>query len=774
MEIVKLFRQSWVNTMKKKLKALLAILFFSLASLNATYPKVALVLSGGGAKGFAQIAVVEKIRELGIPIDFICGTSMGGLIGGYYALGYSSSDIKEMITEKPLLDYLIYNPTTTSYAPSLFKDPDGLKLSVGLTKNGIGSYPGLLQDQGILSYLNRTTIKSPGEVDFDELPIPFKAVSIDVSTGNEVILDHGYISDAMRATMSLPIIFPPYLLKDGTYCMDGGLVDNLPVQVAKDWGADIIISVDVSSESLKSSKDFSTLSGIIIQTINLTTFGNREESQKLSDIVVLPKVSDYMVLDVGKFEEILEKGYEAFELNKDYFLELRDEISKYRDLEFVEEKEDSTYSEIPDPLVTSIKIVDVSNNNSSYSYLNRFDKYINVRLTDTVLEEVEKDVQDFATLNNISSVTFNFNPTDKENNSGVLELGLRKWENAPSKIDLLGLARLGFSTNSNNMSWLYFSFDMHSQLKEMLADKMSVDLKLNISESTKLKAKVGYQFFSDRDEELTLFLQFGGNFGSLSPANNKHFKYYIPSFSIGLDVGLGLDFRLSSKLSSELLLNYSLVSLSSSTLPSGIGLIEFENPILNIFNADLSVSYLNMADSIFSIKGYGIDGFASLRSADLELGTIFYVEASYNLPLTQKDTIKTQGSFGYSTANYQLTSSYFDVGGYRKIPGSYFGQLTREYFLLNLSYQRYLGEFLAPIYFQAGLKFFGYDSYNPMDNIYPTDGSYMIVSPDFNPSLDNLGLGLYSGIGYKTTFGDLVFGGGFTINGNFCLVLEFV
>ncbi|MGD6731050.1 MAG: patatin-like phospholipase family protein [Pleomorphochaeta sp.] len=763
--------------MKKKLKAIILVLFFSLASLNATYPKVALVLSGGGAKGFAQIAVVEEIRKLGIPIDFISGTSMGGLIGGYYALGYTSSDIKEMINQEPLMDYLLYNENnTSSFPPSLFKDPDGIKLSIGLNSKGIGTTPGLLNSQGILSYLNKTTIKSPGEVDFDDLYIPFRAISIDVSSGNEKVLDSGYISDAMRATMSLPIIFPPYLLKDGTYCMDGGLVNNLPTQEAKDWGADIIISVDVSSEDLKNSEDFSTLSGIVIQTINLTTFGNRAESQEISDVLIKPDVSSYMVLEVAKFDEILEKGYEAFEEHKEELIKIRNEIAKYRKLEFESDDTESYYKQIKDPLITEIKFVDISNNNQNYAYTNRFDKYIGLRLTQNLLDQLDEDIQSFTILNNISSVSYNFNPTDSKNNSGVLEIGLRSWQTSSSKIDLLGLAKLGFSSNDLNMAWFYLSFDIHTQLKDMLADKMAVDLKLNISENTKVNAKVGYQFYTESDKELTLFTQFGGSFGSLSPANNKYVKYYLPSFSIGFDVGVGLDYRMSNKFSTEFLANYNLIYLARPTfLCNTISQVSFETPILNIVNLDLSFAYLNMEDSFFATKGYAVDGINSIKFTNGSFNIFSFTEATYNLELSEVDSLKLSGSIGFSTANYQLTSSYFDLGGYNMVPGSYFGFYTREYFLLNLSYQKYILEYFEPLYFQVGAKFYGYDDYNPIENIVLTSDSDMFTGPDsIYPSITDIGLGFYGGVGFKTNWGDIIFGGGFSINGNFNIVLEFV
>ncbi len=760
--------------MKKKLQILFIILSLSISSLYATYPKVALVLSGGGAKGFAEVAVVEEIQKLGIPIDFICGTSMGGLIGAYYALGYTSKDIKTMIHNNSLFNAVIDTPNTYSVTPpSLIQNDGGLKISFGFNEKGIGNNPGLLSDQGIVSFINKSTIKSPGNVDFSTLYIPFKAMATDITTGSEKVIESGYISDAMRATMSLPIIFPPYLLRDGTYCMDGGLVDNLPVQLAQDWGADIIISVDVSSDGLQDIEAFSSLSGAAIQTSRLVTFGNREESQKASDIVIKPEVGEYLVLDIAKFDEILEKGYEAFEENKEALIKIRDDIKKYRELEFVTEDTISHYSTILDPLINSVKFVGV-NFDKTYSYTNIFNKYINNRLDENYLEQLENDIHSFASLNGISTVSFNYQPTNVIDNAGILEIDMRDWNTSPSKIDFSTLLKTGFSSNSLNRAWFYYLFNIHSSIREIVADNITIDLNLSVSETTNVNAKIGTEIYNDNEYEMIGFFHFATKLGSLSPANNKYVTNYVPSYNYGFTVGAGYDLRFSNKLSFEALLGYSLVALNSTTLPSGFETVSFEDSLINSLEIDLSFAFLNSENSLFSNYGYGVNGIATFFFNDKNKSVYINMNGKYDFNIDKINSLKLNFGLGFSTANYQLTSSYFDLGGYTNIPGFYFGAFTREYTFLGLAYQRNLYNIYRDLYFQAGFKFYGYDKYNPITHIYTNPGNFMIDNPNNFPSITEVGVGIYSGIGLKTEFGDIVFGAGYSINGNFSLVMEFV
>ncbi|MBR1668292.1 MAG: patatin-like phospholipase family protein [Bacteroidaceae bacterium] len=173
-------------------------------------PKVALVLGGGGAKGAAEVGVLKYIEQSGVPIDMVVGTSIGSIVGGLYAVGYRSAELD-----------------------SMFRQQDWLKM-------GMGS----LMGDSIVRVL-RGMADEYGEVDFDCLPIPFRCVAVDMKSMKEVVLRQGDLSQAMRASMAIPLVFKPVKIGD-MRLVDGGVLNNLPVDVAKDMGADIVIAVDLT------------------------------------------------------------------------------------------------------------------------------------------------------------------------------------------------------------------------------------------------------------------------------------------------------------------------------------------------------------------------------------------------------------------------------------------------------------------------------------------------------------------------------------------------
>ena len=211
-------------------------------------PRIGLVLGGGGARGFAHISVLKELERLRIPVDCIAGTSAGAMVGGFYASGMSASEIENLartVDWGKALDDSLARPER-SFRRKRDDDLSLLSAKPGLSSSGVKLAPGLLAGENIQLLLERVTQPVARIDDFDRLPIPFRAVATDINTGEAVVIDHGNLGEAMRASMSIPGLFRPVKL-DGRVLVDGGIADQLPVDVVRAMGADIVIAVDVGT-----------------------------------------------------------------------------------------------------------------------------------------------------------------------------------------------------------------------------------------------------------------------------------------------------------------------------------------------------------------------------------------------------------------------------------------------------------------------------------------------------------------------------------------------
>jgi NTE family protein len=278
-------------------------------------PKIGLVLSGGGARGIAHIGVLRWFEEHRIPVHYLSGTSMGGLIGGLYAMGKSPAEMLQIINAIDWTQALGAGPTykETNFRRKEDKRQFQIDFELGL-KNGVSlptglssaHYIGLLFDRLTLPYWN---IKS-----FDELPIPFRCMATDFIKGQQVVLQDGSLSSALRATMSIPGAFPP-VERDGKILVDGGLLNNIPTPVMKEFKPDVIIAVDIGTP-LGDRKSVSSLGGILGQSTVVMTIENDRRNLPLADIVIAPDLGKTTTLDFSVIDPVAEMGYKGAELKK--------------------------------------------------------------------------------------------------------------------------------------------------------------------------------------------------------------------------------------------------------------------------------------------------------------------------------------------------------------------------------------------------------------------------------------------------------------------------
>lgn len=273
----------------------------------AARPRVGLALSGGGAKGLAHIGVLKVMEEAGLRPDYISGVSMGSIVGGMYAMGYSSDSLASMFREydweAALSDRIDENKVIFLEKKHYFNS----LISLPITRNKISIPSGLINGQQIESGLNYYFWPVLAVTDFSKLPIPFLCVGTDIITARKVVLRGGYLPDAIRASMAIPSVFTPVRI-DTALLVDGGVVRNYAVSELREMGADIVIGSYVSFRGIKE-EDLESAYGILKQIGLLTSFADYEVQKGLTDIMIEPKLPDVSTLSFHNTDSIISKGY---------------------------------------------------------------------------------------------------------------------------------------------------------------------------------------------------------------------------------------------------------------------------------------------------------------------------------------------------------------------------------------------------------------------------------------------------------------------------------
>lgn len=300
--------------MRNLLFGAVALAWAAAGAAEPERPRLALVLSGGGARGAAHIGVLKVLEEKRIVPDLIVGTSMGSIVGGLYAAGYDPKEIEDILAGIDWNEVFFDTPERRDRTFRRKRDDDVFLIPTKLRFRGLKVYlpSGVLGGQRLDLTLRNLVDKATAARDFDELTVPYRAVAMDLGNGEAVVIDRGSLAEAMRASMSVPGAFPP-VVRDGRTLVDGGAAANLPIGIAQSLGAERLIAVDITSP-LDPEVEGRSFMGVLDQLSALLTVGNREADVRRlrpGDLLIKPDLGEIKFDDFDKAREAVAVGEAA-------------------------------------------------------------------------------------------------------------------------------------------------------------------------------------------------------------------------------------------------------------------------------------------------------------------------------------------------------------------------------------------------------------------------------------------------------------------------------
>lgn len=726
---------------------LLSIFFLSVNSHvfsqnSGKKPKVALVLSGGGAKGLAEIPLLEELERMGIKPDMVLGTSMGSLIGGLYSAGYTPKEIKDIMLSLDFIE-LLSEPSATQLknSPEAFNFRNNARLSLSFADGSFGSAPGVVGEQKIyneLSYYlsNVLTVK-----DFDHLPIPFRAVGTNVSTGDAVVFKNGSLVQAIRGSISIPLLFTPAPEQENIFVMDGGLRDNMPVRLAKKLGADYVIAIDVASVTDTDPKKLTNLYAVSIQFFNLLFTSNAVEQYDYADLLLKPELDEFTIFDFIHPKEIYEAGKICIEKNRNSLEKLAATLKKNGfEFQHFDEERKGEYKKYPDLYIEDIQFKNIFFSNEEDLIFNKknLEKFKGRTLDSETKRELQKKLYEYKTNCHLASFTYTPKKGSRED-SCILELTATSYIVDTNKIFFTPNLFLNFS-NASEFKNPYFipesAFGIH------LAGPVETDLRYSYGDTHYFDIDFFFRMFNRGNFKLGIEFTESARYGSIQYDTNTFLKNRLPNDDFANYGRLGVELKYSDFYSLKSGIQYSLNYLTNKN--------NFYNFLFN-YN-ELSFSTLRNDFSKLSGTQVEIDarfGHVFEGNEILE-DTVIFIHGSIE---KRFELLEKRNSIGFrieglkSTFPSLLNASYADFGGINGMSGYPIYSLRKKFAVASVSFrQKFFDIFSMPLYITAKGDL-GYS-----DKIIA--GGSLFAS-------------------FKTPFGSFIIGGGYNTEKNWCVTVGF-
>lgn len=454
-------------------------------------PKVGVVLSGGGAKGAAHIGVLKYIEEAGIPVDYIAGTSMGAIVGGMYALGYSSDEILNIISsvdwdrlisnnvDRREISYDAKRKSRTNLLTIPFSfGTNTEELQARSFKNSLPS--GLVSGDNIINLFNSLSVGYSDPVDFSELPIPFICIATNMRNGEADVLNKGVISKALRASMAIPILFDPIEI-DHTLYADGGLVNNFPAEQCRAMGADYVIGVSMSPGLEDEIDNLSSIISQVKQLKEIITDKEYDNYHNLCDIFISPDLKGVGMLsfDAESVARITQSGYEAAATREADFKALREEILAAGETSV--ETEGTTTKRARNILQERVLISRIEMEGVEWNIERWMRRKSTVQAGEMVSKgDIDKSVSIYYGTGNYSSITYTLHE-DADSEGGYV-LRFKFVENPPHDFGV------GFRFDSQDM----ISVLLHMGLNSNRINGLQADISTKLGSNQWLKANLSY------------------------------------------------------------------------------------------------------------------------------------------------------------------------------------------------------------------------------------------------------------------------------------------
>lgn len=603
-------------------------------------PKIGLVLSGGGAKGLAHIGVLKVIDSLGIKIDYVGGTSMGAIIGGLYASGYSGKDLEYLFNNVDV-DALLQDFTPRSSKSFYEKRNDEIyAVTLPFDKFKIGLPSGLSKGLYNFNLISKLTLHVSEINDFNQLLIPFFCIATDAETGEEVILDKGNLAKVLVTSGALPTLYSPIEI-DGRLLIDGGVVNNYPVEELRKRGAEFIIGVDVQ-DGLKSREELNDVSSLLGQISSYSMAEKMAEKIKLTDIYIKPNIKGYNVISFEKVAELIPKGeFSAKQkLNNSMLNEYKTTLSRKK-------------------IVVSDSIFI---NNIGVNELKNFTRvYVMGKLnfnqnTTVSFKDFEKGINNLNATQNFSSVFYSFQNTEAGKNL-VLELKEKKVNR---------FLKFGLHYDNLFKSGALFNFTQKKLLVKN--DVLSVDLILGDNSRYNINYYIDNGFYwsfgvnskyASFNKNISSGFNNRINLGSLG-VNSLNVDYsdftnqvYLQTFFMHkFSVGIGAELK-HLKIKSETLLSTNPI-LDNSDYFSLYGYLKFDTFNQKYFPKKGFNLNSEIKSFIYSTDYNNVFQKFSILKADAAIVHTFF----------NKITFKLQTEAGFAVGQKSVNSFDFALGGY--------------------------------------------------------------------------------------------------------------